>query len=353
MRPWLRSRLVTRHIVFLGPLFSNISHKAILFATVFSFCHWYRRKIQLPMLAIFLATFAISLLYAMTVFSGRRLMLSVATAPLVCMYWLSWRYCSLKSNTIRLLFAMLLALFVSAFYQTFRHFDVSSEGGRRANFYFRARRYGKGLGRGGLGSIHQQCPALFRSVCGPQFAVDDSSRRPEGARSAPLNSLLFMASYPIPRKLWAGKPDVLGNLIVHDVLHLPYQTNWGIGIVGTSYYEGGTLTPILYAFLAVIGIRLIDDNLQRQPDNVFLLAILWCSAPHIIAWVRGETVQMTIAVIEAVCLRGCWVCCRGFSSAPHGRRRTPAVECRCTASHIRNSVTAEGNSIRPPARPGG
>ena len=96
-------------------------------------------------------------------------------------------------------------------------------------------------------------------------------------KSAPLNSLLFLASYPIPRKLWEGKPEILGILIVHEVLHLPYQTNWGIGIVGTTYHEGGFLTTMLYAFLAVVGVRLIDDNIQRHPDNMFLLAIL-CSA---------------------------------------------------------------------------
>jgi hypothetical protein len=72
-----------------------------------------------------------------------------------------------------------------------------------------------------------------------------------------------------------------------------------LGIVGDGYQEGGLVVIAFYAFLAAFGIRMFDTAMARQPDNVFLLAILCTCVPHIAAWTRGEISIMTSEIIEA------------------------------------------------------
>lgn len=291
--------LFTRHIVFVGTLLYNVSHKALVFAVVFSFCHWYRHKLQLPMLAMFLAVFLFAVLYAMVVFNGRRLLLSVVGAPLLCMYWLQWRYRSPKSNLIRLGVALSLAIFVAGFYSTFRHFSSSAS-------FTSKRSFSTTIDAMKSSSLHRTVKALtdnmyyyFSEYCVHYSLLTIDLLDKHQIEVRPLESLKFLVAYPIPRAVWHDKPNVLGQSIVHDVLHMPYKTNWGLGIVGNGYREGGIPTIMLYAFLIVFGIRVMDDNLRRQPNNMFLLAILCAAAPHVVAWIRGEAIIMTIETGEA------------------------------------------------------
>ena len=64
-------------VFFIGPLFSNISQKIIVFAVVFTFCGWYENKRQVQLLVLFAGVFAYFSLFAMVSFVGRRLLLSV------------------------------------------------------------------------------------------------------------------------------------------------------------------------------------------------------------------------------------------------------------------------------------
>jgi len=50
-----------------------------------------------------------------------------------------------------------------------------------------------------------------------------------------LNSLRFLISYPIPRKIWPNKPQPLGITVVR-ASHIP-GTNWGVGFAGQAVYE--------------------------------------------------------------------------------------------------------------------
>jgi hypothetical protein len=54
----------------------------------------------------------------------------------------------------------------------------------------------------------------------------------------------------------------------------------------------------LYAYLAVFGVRMIDDPMRRQPMNPFLLSILATASTHILAWPRGDLANMTIEVAQ-------------------------------------------------------
>lgn len=49
----------------------------------------------------------------------------------------------------------------------------------------------------------------------------------------------------------------------------------------------------------VVGIRLLDDALVRQPTNAFLLGILCASAPHLVALIRGDPTSLAAEIIES------------------------------------------------------
>ena len=286
-------------VAFIGPLFFNISHKALLFAVVFSFCHWYQNKRQLAMLFLFLAVFVLSALDSMVVFHGRRLLLSVVAAPLICMYWLHWRYLSPSKNIIRLGIATALAFSAAVIYSAFRHFDMpkDSVGGR--TFATTVQALENVQLEKAFASATNNLLSFFGQYCVHYSLLTIHLVDNGQIEVQPLNTLAFLATYPVPRRFWPNKPQALGVRIVGEILRLPYRTNWGLGIVANCYQEGGLLVEVLYAFLIVMGVRLLDDALVRQPTNIFLLGILCASAPHFAALIRGDPTTMAAEILEA------------------------------------------------------
>jgi hypothetical protein len=293
--------LFTRSVFFVGVFFYNISHKAVLFATVFSFCHWFRNKRQIPLLVLFICVLGYAAMYAIVSFAGRRLLLSVAVAPMICMYWLSWRYGSPKANAIRLSVVAFIAVSVCAFYSSFRHFDYTKQAASNERSFSTAF---SALEGASASTAVAQVTGNFLHYFG-QYCVHYSLLTIHEIDNGvipvePLNSLIYVVGYPIPRAVWPEKPQVLGITIIENYLMLPYRTNWGLGVVANGYQEGGLATIALYAFLAVVLIRLVDDALVRQPNNPFLLATLCASAPHFVSWIRGEPCIMTTEIGEAI-----------------------------------------------------
>jgi hypothetical protein len=291
---------VVGRVGFFGALFQNISHKGAVFAATFAFCFWFREKRNPVLIGIFLGVFAYACLFSMITFAGRRLLLSVASVPLICIYWLHWRNLSPKTNLVRLALAAFLGLSVTAFYGTIRHYrslsgDMDPSMGRL------------------LESVKTTNTQLameqvtgnwlhFLSQYSVHYSLLTMHLVDEGAAPVePLNSIAYMVGYPIPRSIWPNKPNSLGGpRLVNEILQMPYPTNWGLGIVGNGYQEGGMIVIAFYSFLAAAACRIFDDALKRQPDNVFLLGILCASMPHIMAWTRGEICIMSTEIMEAV-----------------------------------------------------
>lgn len=287
-----------KEVPIANALFGNVSHKAAVFATVFSFSFWYRNKVNVAALGLFLGIFGYALLFAMVTFIGRRLLLSVAITPLICMYWLKWRYRSPKFNLVWLGFAAFLALGVAAFYSTIRHASVTSSTHERSFSSIvqdiKGTSLDKAVAQVSIDWMHYVAQYTTHYSLLTIHLIDGGQAEVE-----PLNTLAFLATYPIPRMLFPGKPQSFGGRIVTDVLRLPYATNWGLGITGHGYQEGGIPTLILYAVLIVVLIRVLDDALVRQPTNVFLLGILCASSPHLVSITRGDTCNMSAEILES------------------------------------------------------
>jgi hypothetical protein len=123
--------------------------------------------------------------------------------------------------------------------------------------------------------------------------IDQGQLKPK-----PLNTLRFVLSYPIPRVIYPGKPEVIGATLVRDVVGY-IGTNWGLGIAGHGAYEGGVPALVLYALILAFGLRVIDDPMRDQPANPFLLAAFVSASPHIITIARGDLGIMLNEIIEA------------------------------------------------------
>jgi hypothetical protein len=287
-----------RTVVFIGPLLFNVSHKALVFAVVFSFCFWYQNRAQFPLLLLFGGVFVFSLLDAMVLFQGRRLLLSVAVAPAICLYWLRWRYLPPRQNMIRVAFATFLVFSVAVVYGTFRHFSIR-DGGSQRTFSTTFQALKGTTADSAISSVTSNPLYYFSQYCGHYSLLTVHLIDAGQIEVEPLNTLAFLATYPIPRVLFPAKPEPLGTRIVTDVLRLPYPTNWGLGIVGHGYHEGGIPVIILYGLLIVIGVRVLDDALVRQPNNPFLLAILSTAAPHLATLIRGDPSTMVAEIGEA------------------------------------------------------
>ncbi|MGE3641519.1 MAG: hypothetical protein AB7G28_23435 [Pirellulales bacterium] len=290
--------LVFRGTPILSALFGNISQKAAVFAAVISFCFWYRNKTNMAALALFIGVFAYAFLFSMVTFIGRRLLLSVGVAPLFCIYWISWRYRSPKRNLIWITLAGVAALSLAAFYATFRHAGSQNDPRERSFSSIieniKSTSLDKVVGQATQDWMHFLAQYTTHYSLLTIHLVDEGKTPVE-----PLNTLAFLVTYPIPRVIFPEKPSPFGLRIVPEVLRLPYATNWGLGIVGHCYHEGGFAVVVLYAFLLVLLVRVLDDALLRQPSNEYLIAILAAAAPHYVSLIRGDPSTMAAEILEA------------------------------------------------------
>jgi hypothetical protein len=119
--------------------------------------------------------------------------------------------------------------------------------------------------------------------------------------AVPLNTLRFVLSFPIPRKIWPDKPEVVGIVIVRDASGIN-GTNWGVGIAGHGAYEGGIPALILYGVLFALLVRCVDDPLRLQPTNTFLIAIHAATLPQFLAIPRGDMGVLSISIAISILL---------------------------------------------------
>jgi len=291
--------LAFKNVFYLGALFSNLSHKAVVFAVVFSFYHWYQNKRQLPMLGLFVGVFLYCALFAMVIFVGRRLLMSIVAAPLFCMYWLQWRYSSPKKIVLGMALAASIVFVATVFYSTFRHArEIYGMQGDRS-FSSVVDRILAVKPSDAIDYVSNNTLHFFSQYCVHYSLLTIHLVNTKEVEVEPLNTILFLATYPVPRALWPAKPAGLGVRIVNDILHLNVPTNWGLGTMGHCWHEGGFLVAVLYGFLVVVVIRCFDQAMRRHPNNCFLIATLCAAAPHALAWARGDTVNMSAEILEA------------------------------------------------------
>jgi hypothetical protein len=288
-------------ITFVGPLLINVSHKAIVFACVFSFVLWYRQKLNIAWMAMFIAVFLAACLLSILASGGRRLLLSVFLAPVLVVYYVHARHWRPTKSMAVIAMATLCIFIINLMYSSIRHFDRRGE--KRERSAALAIEQVKNLGaKDWFGYFASNTLFHFSQQNVHYSMFTDRVVRTGLMQPEPFNTFRFLVSYPIPRRIWSEKPRPLGSTIGEDIRRIASVRNqgirWGCGIAGQAAYEGGLLLAALFAYMAAMGVRMIDDPLQRQPTNPFLVAVLASASTHILAWPRGDLGIMTIEIAE-------------------------------------------------------
>ena len=99
---------------------------------------------------------------------------------------------------------------------------------------------------------------------------------------------------------WEDKPEALGTTLPRDTRKWSGGENWGPGIIGHGFHEGGLYILVIYAFMVGTVLRFSDELLARQPNNPYLLGMLAASSGQIVAWPRGDIAVFTMQIVSAV-----------------------------------------------------
>ncbi len=112
----------------------------------------------------------------------------------------------------------------------------------------------------------------------------------------PLHSLYILATFPIPRAFWPGKPRHLGLTLPFDarIFKDGTKTNAGPGIAGHVANDGGMLLAIPYGILLALALRYLDGIINSRKNDPLVLGFMASSGFHILGWSRGDISSFTI-----------------------------------------------------------
>ena len=239
---------------------------------------------------------------------GRRPVLSMFLGPVLCIYGTHGRHWNRPKLFLTLAVACLFVFAVGVVYAKFRWYNLTIQEKRTTSGILQQMQNIRT--QGDLFSVLSKTGISYFGQNNALFGMLTARYIEQGALDPiPLNSLRFLITYPIPRKLWPEKPEVVGIKVVRDTSHI-WGTNWGLGFVGQGAYEGGIPALVLYSFLLAILVRFLDEPFRLQPDNLFLIYMQATVIPHVVGIPRGDMATMVQQVLQGVLfvlLLG-WVC---------------------------------------------
>ncbi len=269
-----------------------VAKSAALIAVAYAFVSWYRQPTNPLLLWCLVGIVAYSLFFALLGGSGRRDLLSLAMTIPICLYWLRLRYTSRGLNVTVLLVAAFLILMLLAGYSTIRHQRYGLTPVERTVDMLRqlpSAIVNVGDTKGLLGSNAVEASLatihLYTTEWDPQ----------------PFFNVWFILVNPVPRSVWPSKPESLGQTLPRDLGWWRYgYVNWGPGIVGHGYHEGGLHMLVFYGVFLGMAFRFFDELLMRQSGNPFLLGIMSAIAGQIIAYSRGDIGVFSMQIASGV-----------------------------------------------------
>jgi hypothetical protein len=282
---------------FVGLVVYQLSHKALIFGCVFSFLLWYKDRMNVAWMLMFVGAFLLAALISMVVSGGRRMLLSVFLGPVLCVYWIHVRHWKTRNTLIALSLAASAILLVSVVYSSIRWFNRGPFKQERTAMTVIEQLRGLQHREGLFSNLFANRLNYF-SQSNVHYAlltkryVDSGQLIP-----VPLNTLRFIITYPIPRRIWPGKPQTLGVIVPHELAKIP-STTWGLGAAGHAAFEGGVFAMVIYGILVAVGIRFMDEPLRLQPTNPFLLSLHAAALPHVAGFARGDFTTMTLETAE-------------------------------------------------------
>ncbi len=278
----------------IGQLMANVGKYGAVYGMVFMLVLWSRQPLNPLFVFMFIGVTLYSFGLSMVSGSGRREMVAVLAAFPTVLYWLRFRYASRTTTLTVVVILSLFSVVLLNAYSSVRH----NRGDRSLATAL---------------AMIQELPKHMMDTTGMaqmlgQDAVDVSllaihvyqTERWDGFDRNPFHTVSYVLVNPIPRELWENKPEALGLTLPRDTRLWTGGENWGPGIVGHGFHEGGLHMLVFYAILVGTVLRFFDELLVRQPDNPYLLGMLATCSGQIVAWPRGDTAVFTMQIIGAL-----------------------------------------------------
>jgi hypothetical protein len=114
--------------------------------------------------------------------------------------------------------------------------------------------------------------------------------RPDSIPYDTLHSFKYVVTQPIPRIIWPGKPNALGQDIVTQagVRGLARGFSYGPGIIGHVANDNPWVALPIYAFLFAVGFKFLDQVCKLQLNNPFVMLPVGSALGEMLAIPRGE-----------------------------------------------------------------
>jgi hypothetical protein len=251
------------------------------------------------MLCLCLAMLGVSALASVHGTTGRRAFLSVAIVLPLCIYWLYLRYKPVVNTAIPIVISAFGIIVILAAYSTIRHrynAEIVNVTGRTAM-------------QTAIESF-RMLPAAIVQLRGVREVIGGDSmdaslvainRYTKIEDPQPFFVVKYVILNPVPRAFWPDKPKALGETLPRDTgVWKRGYVNWGPGIPGHGFHEGGYHMLVFYAAIFAFAMRYFDELLVRQPNNPYILGTLAAASGQVIAFTRGDIGLFSVMILGAV-----------------------------------------------------
>lgn len=217
---------------------------------------------------------------------GRRGLVALGASMLWGMYYSNLRYMMPRPALTRL---AIVAAFPLVFVALFSSVRDAGEHGRTAREHLEAIRANADI-TAGLG-------LLFRGQDSGTNSLWLLEQYPGGDfETRPLFTLFYLGVYMVPRDWWPNKPEPLSTLLphmagVHGVNR--ERLKLGPGIIGHAAAEGGIFALLIYAMVAGLFIRYLEELVRNNLWSPLTVVAIGSTFGQLIGMPRGETAAFT------------------------------------------------------------
>ncbi|HBS30082.1 MAG TPA: hypothetical protein DEB06_11695 [Phycisphaerales bacterium] len=267
---------------FIGLLMGQIRSQLACVAMGLATYYLISRRFNPLSWGVFLTTLAVATIIGTVGLTGRRYMLGILLVIPWMWYFAVWRYRSGTANFIRFSSAAALGFLAIVIYSPLRA-EGSGKMASGATFERRAQQLTELVTNPKIDTSVIKFIVYADTAPNTLFILDGY---PSIFPHMPFHGLVWFVTNPIPRSVWAGKPEALGAILRDQMGVAP---NLGPGIIGHGWAEGGWLGVVGYALVFGLIFGGVDRALSDRARNPYFIAVMGSCLGNVIAVPRGDT----------------------------------------------------------------